>query len=70
MLISSATKVGCEMRNCCHFRGLLGDPAGWGLAQIRAGPRRRWGAVTCEAVAAFEGCWWRLAQIRAGRVAG
>ena len=48
---------GCDLRNCRHFRGLLGGPAEWGLTQTQIRPRHPWGAAICETVATFEGCW-------------
>ena len=31
---------GCELRNCRHFRGLVGGPAEWGDSQTPSRPRR------------------------------
>ena len=45
------------MRNCRHFRRLLGGPAEWGTTQIHIKPRCPRGARSGEKVATFEGCW-------------
>ena len=43
----------CDLRNCRHFRGLLGGPAEWCLTQTTMKLRRPWGAAICETVATF-----------------
>ena len=54
---TSQSLGGCDLRNCRHFRGLLGGPAEWCLTQMTMGPRRPWGAAICESVATFVGSW-------------
>ena len=54
---TSPSLVGCDQRNCRHFRGLLGGPAEWGPPQNQIRPYQPWGAAICEAVGTFEGCW-------------
>ena len=39
---------GCELRNCRHFRVVLGGPAQWCHTQIRMRPRRPWGLRTAK----------------------
>ena len=39
---------GCELRNCRHFRVILGGPAQWCHTQIRMRPRRPWGLRTAK----------------------
>ena len=41
-----AVPRGCELRNCRHFRGLLGSPAEWRCTQIQPRPRGSLGG--CE----------------------
>ena len=40
--------AGCELRNCHHFRVVLGGPAQWCHTQIRMRPRRPWGLRTAK----------------------
>ena len=54
---TSPSLGGYDRRNCRHFRELLGGPAQWCPTHIISRPRHPWGAVICETVATFEGCW-------------
>ena len=40
--------VGRELRNCRHFRVVLGGPAQWCHTQVRMKPRRPWGLRTTK----------------------
>ena len=54
---TSESRGGCDLRNCGHFRGLLGGPARWCLTHIRMKPRRPLGVAIRETVATFVGSW-------------
>ena len=54
---ASPSLGGCDLRNCRHFRGLLGGPAEGRLTGTRIEASPSLGAAICETVATFVGSW-------------